>query len=144
MPARRCHWLAPTSDVGMVVAHWLSGLNLGLQSCIETTAHVHLNAPNPALRARFAWEKHRNEMDEQLFIMLLPMQRRCASADGQWRGQANCDSNHCSRTIKIAKIGPNRCENRARQKMKPFVIGARIVGCDESDESSSLAPKLSA
>lgn len=79
---------------------------------------MRLDAPNPVLEARAAWEKHRNEKDEQLFIMLLPMLRRSASADGQWRGAYSHDTNHCSRIIRIAKIGPLRCSNRARQKMK--------------------------
>lgn len=72
-------------------------------------------------------------MDEQLFIML----RRSASADGQWRGQANCDANLCSRIIKIAKIGPQRCSNGAREKMKLFMIGEPF---HESDEGGSRRP----
>jgi hypothetical protein len=69
-------------------------------------------------------------MDEQLFIML----RRSASADGQWRGPANCGANLCSRIIKIAKIGPQRCSNGAREKMKVFMIGEAF---HESDEGGS-------
>lgn len=78
-------------------------------------------------------------MYKQMLIMLLPMRQRRGSAEGQWRGSTNHDANHYFRTIKIAKIGLLRSLNRARQETKLFVMGACVMGGDESSESISLA-----
>jgi hypothetical protein len=109
---------------------WLTDYRVSIRAC----SHVLRQRPcasrrtNPALKATFARQKHRNEMVEQLFIMLLPMPRRRASTGGQWRGAAHGDANHCSRIIRIAKIEPKNCSNRAREKMKRCVIGACTEG----------------
>jgi hypothetical protein len=73
------------SDMDMAVAYWLSGRNPGhaVMYGVLRNRHVHVNAPNPVLTPTRAWEMHRVEMDEQLFIMLLPMRRHSASAGSQ-------------------------------------------------------------
>jgi hypothetical protein len=69
---------------------------------------VRLNAPNPGLEATLASEKHRNEVEKQLVIMLLPMPLRRPSAVGQWRGADSHDTNRRFRITSIAKIGGSK------------------------------------
>jgi hypothetical protein len=131
--AQRCHWLAPTSDMGRVGR---GGYRVSIWACSHVLRHrqVRLNAPNPGLEATLASEKHRNEVEEQLAIMLLPMPLRRTSAVGQWRGAYSHDTNHRFRTISIAKIGgsklfPSRApENEAVRDRRPHGGERRIRG----------------
>jgi hypothetical protein len=122
----------PLAGANIRSGHGCGSLIIGSQS--RACSHVLRQRPcasrrtNPALKATFARQKHRNEMVEQLVIMLLPMPRRRATTGGQWRGAAHGDANHCSRRIRIAKIEPKNCSNRAREKMKRCVIGACTEG----------------
>jgi hypothetical protein len=64
---------------------WLTGYRVSIWACshVFRNRHVHVNAPKPGLEAAIAREHYRNEMTEQLLIMLLPMRQHSASADSQ-------------------------------------------------------------
>lgn len=52
-----------------------SGCRVSIWACSHVLRHrqVHLNAPNPGLEETLTSEENRNEVKEQLVIMLLPM-----------------------------------------------------------------------
>ncbi len=133
LPAQRCHWLAPTSDMGRVGR---SGGRVPIWACSHVLRHrqVHLNALNPGLEETLALEENRNEVKEQLVIMLLPVPLCRPSAVGQWRGAYSHNTNHRFRIISIAKIGGSKLlasrapENEAVRDRRPHGGARRIRG----------------
>jgi hypothetical protein len=113
-----------------------SGCRVSIWACSHVLRHhqVHLNAPNPGLEETLASDKNRNEVKEQLVIMLLPMPLCRPSAVGQWRGAYNHDTNHRFRIISIAKIGGSKLlasrapEDEAVRDRRPHGRARRIRG----------------
>lgn len=95
---------------------------------------MHLNALNPGLEETLALEENRNEVKEQLVIMLLPVPLCRPSAVGQWRGAYSHNTNHRFRIISIAKIGGSKLlasrapENEAVRDRRPHGGARRIRG----------------
>lgn len=114
-------------------AKWLSGLNLGLQSCIETSPSASQRAQSRR-RGDPPSEKNRNEVKEQLVIMLLPMPLCRPSPVGQWRGAYSHDTNRRFKIISIAQIGGSKLlasrapENEAVRDRRPHEGARRIRG----------------